>query len=256
MNKLQPTQEFERWANGFSGCDGGNIAGPIWFCGIEWGGGDTEKTFQFGDVSKPNAWTDQQREDCFKKKNPYDQRAIKLYASIIRSNEKDYAKLAIEKNVFGTQSDLFKLNLYPISFRHDQDELWEKWLYDQTGLPTKSMYRAWCQANRFQKMKERVQEHKPRLIVCTGYGYLREFIMAFGGVDKSFEPVNEGPIQAESPRPLSWVPINDGRTILVVTPFLGYRKYDLYSDGLLNLFGEKVAIICETHFGRTDWMQK
>ena len=253
---MEPTQEFKEWAIGFSGCDGGNIAGPIWFCGIEWGGGDTEEGLKFGNVSRPDAWTDQQREDCFKKNYPYDQRAIKLYASIIRSNEKNYAKLARDKKVFGAQSDLFKFNLYPISFRHDQDELWQKWLYVKTGLPTKSMYRAWCQKNRFPEMKERVQEHKPRLIVCTGFSYLREFIMAFGGVDKSFDTVNKETIQAESSRPLSWVLINEGRTMLVVTPFLGYRKYDLNSEGLLSLFGEKIATICETHFGRTDWMQK
>jgi hypothetical protein len=32
-------QDFERWAKGFSGCDGGNLHGAIWFCGIEWGTG-------------------------------------------------------------------------------------------------------------------------------------------------------------------------------------------------------------------------
>lgn len=30
---------FKQWATSHSGYEGGNITGPIWFCGIEYGGG-------------------------------------------------------------------------------------------------------------------------------------------------------------------------------------------------------------------------
>src|SRR3990172_9532296 len=37
LTQLNVTPEFEKWARGFSGCDGGNPKGSIWLCGIEWG---------------------------------------------------------------------------------------------------------------------------------------------------------------------------------------------------------------------------
>ena len=40
------TKDFERWALGFSGCDGGNPNGSVWLCGIEFGGGCTEKELE------------------------------------------------------------------------------------------------------------------------------------------------------------------------------------------------------------------
>jgi hypothetical protein len=36
---MNPTIRFETWGKGFSGCDGGNLHGSVWFCGIEWGAG-------------------------------------------------------------------------------------------------------------------------------------------------------------------------------------------------------------------------
>ncbi len=36
---MNPTIRFKTWGKGFSSCDGGNLHGSVWFCGIEWGAG-------------------------------------------------------------------------------------------------------------------------------------------------------------------------------------------------------------------------
>jgi hypothetical protein len=46
---------FAKWATGFSGCNGGNLHGSVWFCGIEWGTGKEHMIIEEvkEDVSNP-----------------------------------------------------------------------------------------------------------------------------------------------------------------------------------------------------------
>ena len=249
--KFTATKEFEAWATGYSGCDGGNINGPIWFCGIEYGGGETESDFMSDDAITPrHIEADKLRNHL---KPQYNRKMAKIYSTICQQEVRHYLENAEERQLMSPKGDVFKMNLFPIAFRKDHDELWKKWIFDRTGLPTKSMYRAWCQNNRFTKIQEWVTNYNPKLIVATSTYYESDFIMAFGGVGAIYsrDIVEEEKIQC---RNLVWLPINDGKTILAITPFLGYR-YGINSDELMSGFGNRLNEICVDRFGE-NWLSK
>ncbi|HBD94970.1 MAG TPA: hypothetical protein DC057_12440, partial [Spirochaetia bacterium] len=63
---LEVKQSFQEWAKSFAGCDGGNINGQYWFCGIEPGCGKGDRLdanytpiHSFPEKLTSNGWTDQ-----------------------------------------------------------------------------------------------------------------------------------------------------------------------------------------------------
>lgn len=241
------TEDFTKWAMGFSGCDGGNINGTIWFCGIEFGGNETEDKFAFNNISEPYL-TDEQRKQFLSYR--YNINLAKLYAAVIGEEVMNYYQIALRDKLFDRNSCTFKINLYPISFHHDSDDLWQEWLYRKTGLPTKSIYRAWCQINRFPKMREWIIKYLPKLIIATGSTYHNEFIMAFDSIETIYrnDKLNKKTL---SDRDFAWLNINEDKTILVITPFLAGR-HGLNSDKLLQDFGKEIQHICRNKFGE-NW---
>lgn len=139
------------------------------------------------------------------------------------------------------------MNLYPIAFHNDNDELWRKWLYEKTGLPTKPLYQAWCQLERFSEIKSWVEQNSPKAIICTGTTYLPEFLMAFDGQESVFVDPNEERLIRGN---LFWKSINKKKTILFITPFLGTGG--LRSDAQIEECGIKIKEICDDHF-EVNW---
>ena len=257
--EIKVSKDFERWAKGFSGCDGGNPHGRIWFCGIEYGGNEREGEMKFPDISSPPFLKDEDRRNFIK--HQYSRKTVKLYLSLTGEDSANYKSAGLrEGGIFGENSDSFKMNLYPISFHHDSDDLWEEWLFNKTGIPTKSIYRAWCQIYRFNTLLEFVKIYSPRLIIGTGLSYENEFLMAFAGLDKVHQFKNQNkPIKiydSNSNRELEirYMYINENRTVLAVTPFLGGR-YGLNSDILIKNAGSEIANVCEKNFGAIWWNQ-
>jgi len=246
--EIKAKDDFSKWAMGYSGCDGGNVSGPIWFCGIEYGGNEEEK-LDFNELKQPLYIHDNQRKQFLAYQ--YNIKVAKIYASILGEDVASYLQIALRDKIFDKDSNVFKMNLYPISFHHDSDDLWQEWLYRKTGLPTKSIYRAWCQLYRFREIQKWVNGHSPKLIVATGITYKNEFIMAFDGI----ETIYKGNINKKnlSGRDLALLDINDSKTILAITPFLGGR-YGLNSDSLLQEFGKEIRNICREKFG-DNWLQ-
>ena len=248
---IKAKTEFKEWAEGFSGCDGGNLKGPIWFCGIEYGGDESEGSLKFEKLEEPPEITEAYRLEFVKYQ--YNQKVLKIYAAMLNRELKDYRDLCIKEGAFAKDSELFKLNLYPIAFHNDSDSLWEKWLCEKTGFPTKPIYRAWCQINRFKFFYDLVQKYSPKIIIGTGRAYKNDFLIAFGGIDNVFE--NSGNIKAEniddSRLSFEYAIVNNGKTILVISPFLGGR-YGLSSDVQIESFGRKISEICDQHFGQ-NW---
>jgi len=228
---------FEKWAIGYSGCYGGDVSGKFWLSGIEYGGGTSENELVFNDSSVPPTKSEPEY-----LKYPYGQKAAKLYTAMLGKDMTDYKKIATEQRYFSADSGSFMMNLYPISFRKDQDELWEEWLYKKTGLPTKSIYCAWCQMNRFKAITERVIKYSPEIIVGTGLSRKDDFIMAFGGIENLYE--NEKELQSIKimDKQMYYLPVNNGRTMLFITPFLG-SSGGLNSDALLSEFGKQIRQI-------------
>ncbi len=245
---IEVKADFERWATGYSGFEGGNPRGPIWFCGIEWGGNESGDGFVFGDAEILNSISAGKLSEFLQHK--YSQNMVKLYAALVGEDPGNYKKVALQKSVFDMDSDLFKLNLYPLSFPAEDDNLWEEWHFEKTGLPTKPLYRAWCQIHRFAKFTEWTRHYAPKLIIGTGLSHDKDFVMAFDGVSKFFKSVAATKTETVSNMSLKWLPINDGRTILAIVPFLG-GWHGLHSDMQLAAFGQRIGQICAQALGES-----
>lgn len=248
-NALTATKAFEKWATGFSGCDGGNLDGDYWFCGIEWSGNYTEEELvdDFAkDYSMPGNWGKSEQEFNQILAAQYNRKILKLYSSIIGRDVEKYRHLLNEDEMpFSKTSKTLKLNLYPLAFNQDQDEGWrtQHWLYERTGLASKSLYRAWCQAHRFPIFRSAVEKHRPKVIVGTSRSYRDEYAMAFAGEGHTFIEATRQLRENEEvilDRKINWTMLDEGRTLLVVTPFLGGR-WGLTSDEQLRQTGELIA---------------
>lgn len=249
MSNLPKAFEFEEWACSFSGCDGGNPTGSIWFSGIEWGLNKKEddKKYYKKDLPEEIAKGKYQPPDIYdwevNSKSKYGQNVAKLYSCIIgKQVVAKWRTVVADCN----GSEIFKMNLYPISFNNTDDQLWEKYdLPKITGLASKHIYRTWCFLHRFPFISEKVKDYEPKLIIATGITYLTDFVVCFAGA-RGVEKINKETIAPQSgnnqsTRVFYWAKINE-KTTLAVIPFLGGR-YGLNSDDLLQKFGEKIREI-------------
>ena len=162
----------------------------------------------------------------------------KLYGALHRGRVDGYG--ALEGN-----SELFKLNLYPIAFRDTTGERWTQYHLDTlTGLASKDAYRTWCFLNRFPSLAGivRNQTPAPRLIIGLGLSYLVDFFACFAGLTHSgaveVAELNAG----DKCRPVYWSTVNGGRTTLAVLPFFSSRN-GLNSDALVQRAGSLLADI-------------
>jgi hypothetical protein len=233
--EVDVTPEFGEWAVGYSGCDGGNLKGEVWVCGIEYGGGVVESDLRFDPMLEPWCWPEESIDEALSYQ--YNRKLAKLYAAIKGEPVGMCMDVAKRDRIFQKDGPMFKLNLYPIAFKNASDELWEEWIYKKTGLPTKSLYRAWCQIHRFKAIRSWVAEYSPKLIIGTGRGYLSDFVLAFGGLECLYD--GTGRTEKIGDRDLFIRSVNGGRTQLAVTPFLGNR-HGLSSDAQLEDFGKAI----------------
>ena len=241
--EIAADKNFSEWAKSFSGCDGGNISGSIWFCGIEFGGNDELLNFQ--EISAP-PYVNEEFRGRFKTYQ-YNWKVLKIYSTLVGYDPSKYKKVYAASRAFDKESDTFKMNLYPIAFRNVSDDLWSEHHYRSTGLPTKPLYQAWCQIERFPIIKSWVSNNKPKVIVCTGTTYLREFVMAFCGIENVFCKLEEQSLDGGN---LFWTIINDGETALFVTPFLG--QGGLKSDAQIECHALKMKELCDEKLG-DEW---
>lgn len=107
--------DFATWAKGFSGCNGGNLHGAIWACGIEWGTGkDHEISRELRDnVSNPPQIY-RSLEDIIR--YPYGIKLIKLITAMGLPGR------YTNQFPFHPKSQFFQLNLFPIAFKSVNDK--------------------------------------------------------------------------------------------------------------------------------------
>ena len=242
LDGFSPTERFKKFATSFAGCDGGDPApGCICFCGIEWGGGYTENyDFYSTDYRTllPVDWSDLEIDFKYQ----FNTKLAKLFAALKGERVENFVTVAKKHRMMGDGSKVVKFNLYPLSFQGDKNPLWTEWIYHETGFLTKDIYRVWCQQHRFPMFKKFVDEYSPRAVICVGLGVLDAYLMAFGGVDNIYElkkNLQEVRIQSSGGiKRFQYVHINSGKTLLVITPFLGGRKYELNSNADLQEVGE------------------
>lgn len=239
---------FEKWATGFSGCDGGDIGSPknrsIWFCGIEWGGGQSsdEQEIRNGSFSQDvvlpdNGYTSDGDIPAWRNciGYPFNWQAMKLLTAINGGKVSAYKQFAEEIKPFTNgATGYFKMNLYPLSFKDTDHNRWENGFAQATGLDKKVEYIEWIRMHRFPVMKSWVDTNSPRLIVCTGISatYPSDFKSAF--VDNGLEYTCEIIAGQE----LKWV-VNQNGTIVVVIPFMS-NPNGLIKDTSVQLYGDRI----------------
>ena len=233
---MNVTPEFEKWAKGFSGCDGGNLQGSIWLCGVEWGMG-AEHVLEEEirkPVTKPPQIYKSGEENL---KYPLNRMFLKLIAALRGRPVEDYEDVAREEPFpFHRHSDFFKLNLFPIAFKDVKKkkypQLWNE-CRRATGLSTADDYLDWCRENRFPQMRSWVKRGQPNLIIGVGLEYQLDFQKAFG-----FEGVvNEERIEGTR---LVWM--SNGKSILALVPS-PTSPSGLNSNKRMQAFGKRLRAI-------------
>lgn len=234
------TETFSKWARGFSGCDGGNLNGEIWICGIEYSAGDTEASLKeelSRDVSSPPLPRDNPKDFLNWR---YNQSILKMLCALAGSNE-HYKEFFASQREFGPESNYFKLNVYPLAFKSVKQSLWTRWHAELTGFNIKNDCLDWCRANRFSWLRTLVEKHRPKLVLCTGADYREDFFEAFGGQER--EPYKS---DDEAGKRIWYLTANGGETLVTVTYFPGGR-HGLNSNEKLSATGQRLAQLLRDH---------
>ena len=175
---------------------------------------------------------------------PFGLSFAKLHAAIQGESVENYRELSSTWD----GSELFKLNLYPIAFDSTDDTLWHKYKLDKiTGFDEKHLFQTWCFMNRFPAYSELREKKRPKLIICTGVSYLRDFFMCFGGNRSNSGFIKYGDIspapesKIQNKRRYYWVNLDDYSTLIVIPFFSG--SYGLNSNHLLQNMGNKIREI-------------
>lgn len=227
-NTRTVSTEFEDWAKGLSGIPGGNPQGELWFCGIEYGGGTKDVEFGIPDTDKSLSeypfWT-QEFKDA--NKNEYttwqfNQKQAKIAVAYLRDGSLDGWQDYMHDEFYTHNGHTFGMNLYPLSFHDTDDKWWTSQHYERIGFLSKAEYKGWCSQHRFPTLRKRVEEFSPKALVCTGNTFTRAFLIAFADtVDQVFDPDALQTKSLEGNKEVGVAKINDGKTLLVITPFLG-----------------------------------
>ena len=240
------SEGFKKWACSLSGCDGGNVNAKTWLCGIEWGGGSGDEGEYYESLKgQIRTGVHPGNDNLYNWEEsltyPFGRSFSKLYAAMKGEEVKNYKHFS--KEVW-SDSEVFKLNLYPIAFDSTDPQLWhDNKMPEITGFAEKYLYQTWCAFNRFPAFARLRAVHNPDLIVCTGVSYLRDFLMCFGGNQSNLGFVNHGDLGAMTsdktrPRRYYWVELIGGTKLFVIPFFSG--QYGLNSDALLQEMGEVI----------------
>lgn len=235
---MNVTPEFERCAKSFSGCDGGNLKGSSWLCGVEWGMGVKhvlEEQLKKPDTKSPQVY--KTPEDALKGPSgrpfPVNLMFLKLISAMRGRPVEDWRSIAYEKPFpFHRRSDFFKLNLFPIAFNNRE----APWTDDEkklTGLATKAEYYEWCRENRFPRIRSWVKRGRPRLIICVGLEDQLDYQKAFG---------LGGVVNSERIEGVRLVWMSDGRAIFAVVPYPSSQS-GLNSNKRIQAFGKRLRDI-------------
>lgn len=230
-------RKFQDWAKAWSGCNGGNVNADLWVCGLEFGTGHKkpflDRRHERHHVDGVPAWTpgflaefgDQVEASAYIRK------LAKVILAFRGQPIGDYKTFRMGR-MLRSDGQAFHLNLYPLSFRSSGADLWSKEHYELTGLPNKVIYRAWCMEHRFPWLAQHLREAGPKVLLCTGTSFREDFLCAFSAdpfADKTPRTLPSGKVVEERL-------INQGRTRLLISPFLG--QGGIMSNADLTALGE------------------
>lgn len=231
---------FEKWALGFSGCDGGDIGNAseksVWVCGIEYGGGHrTEELKQIfsNEVSVPCSGYDDWAHNLG---YIYNRQVMKILAAIDGRSVSEYKKFAEEEKPFTAGSKgYFKLNLYPLAFKDTSHAHWLDGFLHATGFKNKGEYVSWVKKFRFPVIRNWTAQYAPELILCTGITYQDDFFRAFG--DANMKMTKEVIDDREL-----FYGYNEQGSLIVIIPFM-VNRHGLTSNVSIQKFGGRIKAL-------------
>ncbi|MAZ49402.1 MAG: hypothetical protein CME65_12655 [Halobacteriovoraceae bacterium] len=235
MNK-----NFEKWvSNPFTGYQGGGREAKVWFCGIEYGGETSLSDLIKQTNNIPKEFPYEPVNLCSQNlRYSYNQNVYKIAQQFSRLRKDTF---------FGKDSEIAKLNLFPLSFKTDFEELISEELVEYTGFLTKSAYREFVIKNRFPKMVELTRKMKPKIVLGTSTSHILNYVLAFSGeenlhekierIKKSRKSVPQN-ISGNKSKYIYQLRISED-TLLIVCPFLGGQS-GLKSDEELAYLGKTI----------------
>lgn len=245
MNFTAINQDFIDWAKSFSGMNGGNLKAPLWFCGIEFGGGDPidfkineRYCYKNTEGKFVPCWNDKFKQDKKDyKKWQYGQKVAKISCQYKTGQIGYEIYQDYMDRLFTKDGDTFAMNLYPLSFTESSDDAWDEIHYKETGFSNKIMYKAWCMAYRFPFLRELVYGNKPKVLICTGNNFWKDFRLAFAPQEMLFENSSENSFykyRKIDKYDCEW--FEHKGTVVILTPFLG--QGGIMSDNGLKALAE------------------
>lgn len=161
----------------------------------------------------------------FKKDLDFDEKAMEF-------NDKYEPFVLKEKQTTKEKQGFFKLNLYPIAFNNTRDKKSRNEILKnaEIGFECDSDYKESCKNNRFPLLKKLKELHKPKIIICVGFGTRWEFAEAFFG-KKNYELKED---KYDNDVSIWYDTKNDDDTLFVVIKFLSDMGSCLNNDEKIN----------------------
>lgn len=239
---MENTHDFESWAMSFAGCDGGDIGSPskpaTWVCGIEWGGAHTPDQLS-GLVNNPRrtpleGYADWQHNLSFR----FNWQVMKILSAINGGLVSDYKNYAEKIRPFTRGSfGFFKLNLFPMGFRHTSEKHWKQFHASISGFDSKKDYLSWCRDHRIPMIESWSEKYRPKLVICLGKTFIEDFSAAFAA------PVETYNHEVIDQKDIRWQ-INPNGTLVVILPFM-IGRHGLIRNLSIQKVGERIGSLLE-----------
>jgi len=266
--------KMKEWVASYSSCQGGSPSkSAIWLVDILWhwpkGYAQTDEDRDIQISAHLNSGVLDSIKNGFcpphdhrfdltdRLRRPSSLNSTKLISTIMGSSVEEYPLFV----AFSKNTDIFKLNLYPISLPSTEPSLWDKYsLAGITGISTRHEFEEYCARYRFPFFRSELEKHEPSVILCIGLTYLEQFERCFcdnGGesqlnrevITDTYSPKNS------EPRDLYWKWLNE-KTLFVAVPFMTDSS-GLNSDNLLQQFGDRIkSILLEKDIDLTNFRKR
>ena len=238
-------EQFKKIVESFYGSTAGNIRSPIWFCGLEWGGGYDESIPIFVDNLEPydfkslHVWSAKQFESYFwTPRSAFCRNVIKLLYGLKKGPCSGWSSKYEEwdkDGIAGPNGIAMILNAYPISFK-DRNQAYQVWdklkvrfadghqdlFKSWTGLKTFRDYKSYVLDNRSEVFINERKKRAPKLIIAFGYeNYQRLWGADKGSWDEADFKFSSKPGKKADDCFGYWLNNGEGKekTLLLITPF-------------------------------------
>ena len=283
-DKYNVPEDFKALAESFFGSTAGNIHSPIWFCGLEWGGGYDPEVPILWDLIQPydfeelHTWSTQSFMDSFwASRSQFCQNVIKILVGLqqgyfnsgdnrkgfeCRRDEEWFADLG-RRRIVGPNGLALILNMLPISVpnRSVCNGSWQKYKIRKndgsveefpkwTGLKDFYEYESEVirlRSNLYTRTRARC---KPKLIICFGKGSEDKFKLLWG-VDTALTNVG---VTLEDGKTITYqyTWLDEETTLFVVAPFPA-NSGGINSDDKVNKISSSIVALCKEKLGE-NWL--